>query len=40
MRFETWKAKTAFRPTDTLAAVAGLLGRLRYGRKDQAQPEA
>lgn len=40
MRFETWKAKTAFRPTDMLASVAGRLGRLRYGHRDQTQPGA
>jgi len=31
MKFEKWKATTAFRPTDLLSNVAGALGRMRYG---------
>ncbi|THD77415.1 MAG: COQ9 family protein [Phenylobacterium sp.] len=30
MRFEKWKATTAFRPYDLLAGLAGALGRMRY----------
>lgn len=32
MRFETWKAKTGFKPESALHAIAESLGRLRYGR--------
>lgn len=31
MAFEKWKATTKFRPTDFVAGVAGVLGRMRYG---------
>lgn len=30
MRFETWKAKTSFRPSLAVTAVAEALGRMRY----------
>jgi ubiquinone biosynthesis protein COQ9 len=33
MAFETWKAKLP-KPSETLVAVAGALGRMRYGRAD------
>jgi ubiquinone biosynthesis protein COQ9 len=35
MRFETWKAKSGIRPTDTLERAAAALGRLRYGRREE-----
>ncbi|RAK58248.1 COQ9 family protein [Phenylobacterium deserti] len=31
MKFEKWKATSAFRPTDLMSSVAGALGRMRYG---------
>jgi ubiquinone biosynthesis protein COQ9 len=32
MAFETWKRTTKFRPSQMMDAVAGALGRMRYGR--------
>jgi ubiquinone biosynthesis protein COQ9 len=36
MRFEAWKAKAPFRPEHWLESAAATLGRLRYGRRDEA----
>ncbi|CAN7497022.1 COQ9 family protein [Phenylobacterium sp. LjRoot219] len=35
MRFETWKAKSGFKPEAALHNLAERLGRLRYGRAEQ-----
>jgi ubiquinone biosynthesis protein COQ9 len=32
MRFETWKAKSGFRPEELMQKAAAALGRMRYGR--------
>lgn len=37
MRFESWKAKSGFRPEAALHAAAGALGRMRYGRAEPPQ---
>jgi ubiquinone biosynthesis protein COQ9 len=40
MRFESWKAKTRFRPDQLMENAAAALGRMRYGRRaDPAHPE-
>ena len=39
MRFETWKANSRLRPSAMLADAAAALGRMRYGRRNDAPPQ-